>query len=152
VALDLGIDEDDQDHLEERRDDLGEARPLGAVAVEAGAREQQNHHERGERRVLLGRAIGVRQGVGVLDRGLEGKRGPDREEQAADVERRQDRDAAERPDRVEAEDPAQEQRLGRADVAVGEGEGLDLPQLFDKAVRHFGGAVSGGSNPRPRPM
>ena len=85
--------------------------------------------------------------VRVLDRRLDGQRRPDREEEAGDVERGEDRDPAERPDRVEAEHPAQEQRLGRAHVAVGEGDRLDLPQLFDQAVRHSLASVGGGCKP-----
>ena len=57
------------------------------------------------------------------------------------------RDPAERPEGVEAEHPAQEQRLGRAHVAVGEGDRLDLPQLFDQAVWHSLASVGRSCKP-----
>ena len=152
VALDLGVDQDHQHHLDERGDHLREAGPLRAVAVEARACEQQHHDEAGERRVVLRLVEHLAERVRRLDRRLDRERGPDRQEEATDVERGEDRDPAERADRVEPEHAAEEQRFRRAYVAVGERDRLDLSQLFDQAVRHSWASVGGTCKPRPAPM
>ena len=68
LALDLRVDEDDQRDLEQRGDHACEARPLGAVAVEARAREQQQHHQPAEREVVLRLTPHLAQLVGGDDR------------------------------------------------------------------------------------
>ena len=108
LALDLGVDQDHERDLEQRRDHAREAGPLRAVAVEARAGEQQEHHEPGERRVLLGLAPHLPELLGRDDRRLDHERGVDGEEEADQVERRERRHAREGAQRVEAQDAAEE--------------------------------------------
>ena len=136
LALDLGVYEHHQRDLEQRGDDAGEARPLRAVAIETRAGEQQQHHERGEGEVLVRLGPHLVELVGRPDGGLHHQRGVDGQEQPDQVERPETADADERTQGVEAQDASQDQRLARAHVAVGQGDRLDLPQLFDEAFRH----------------
>ncbi len=96
-ALDERVHEQDHRHLEERRDDPREARAHRPVAVQAGAREQENRDEHGERRKVvraLPRELEVR---APLHDQLDLERGEDREEDA---------DGVEDAEREHARDPA----------------------------------------------
>ena len=136
LALDRGVDQHHERDLEQRRDHAREAGPLAAVAVEPRAGEQQQHHERGQREVLVGLAPHLVELLGRANRRLHHQRRVDREEQADQVQRAERADAHQGTQGVEAQDAAEDQRLARAHVAVGQGDRLDLPQLFDQALRH----------------
>ena len=117
-ALDLRVEPDHDHRLEERRDHLGRAGPKRPVAIEAGAGEQEHHHERGERRHVLGLAacqievsgswiaILIRSAVQIArKRPITSRR-----------EQREHTQSA--PERVETQDRRQDQRLGCACVPL----------------------------------
>ena len=135
LALEQRVEQHDQGRLEEGRDHAREAGALGARPVEAGAPEQQQHHEAAERQVVHRLVPHQADGVGMPDGRLHEQSGVDREEQAGDVERGERHDAYRRASQVEAEQPP-EHGLTRPDVALGQRERLYLLQFFEKSVGH----------------
>ena len=113
----------------------GEAGPLPALPVQAGAGEQEQHHETAQRQVVERLAPHVRDRVRVPDGALHDERGVDRELEAEQVERPERGDAHAGPGEVELQQPS-EQGLARPDVALRQRYGLDLLKLFEKSVGH----------------
>jgi hypothetical protein len=139
VALDHGVEEHHDGDLEEGGDQGRETGTLAAVAVEPRAREQQQHHQAGERRVLLrlveGQVQRVRRPQGRLDR----ERSPDRKEHAGHVEAGERRDPRSTTQQLEAQHALEHRHAPGAHVARGRLDRLrrlQLSQLSRQAVPH----------------
>ena len=117
LAVDDGEDQRHHGHLEQRGDDLRQARALGALGVEAGAGEQQRGHQVGERDQALGLLEGEPPGEDVVaDERLEHQRREDRREHAREVERQQRDDPQDVAQRLGAQQEREQRRPLAADV------------------------------------
>ena len=136
LALEQGVQEHDQRGLEERGDHARETRTLAALAVQARAREQQQHHEAAEREVVERLIPHVGNRVRVAHGALDDERGVDGQLEArAGRARRGWRRATRAAGEVELQE-VPEQGLAGPDVALRQRCGLDLLKLFEKSVRH----------------
>ena len=138
-ALDHRVEQDHHGHLDERRDHRGEAGPLRAVAVEARAREQQQHHQARQRRHVLRLVERPVERARVLDRHLDRQRRPDGEEHGGHVEAHEHRHARGPTQRLELQQSAQQRRRAGPHVAAREHHRLrrlDLLKLSCQPVAH----------------
>ena len=106
-----------------------------ALAVEARAREQQQHHEAAEREVVERLIPHLGDRVRVAHGALDDQSGVDGQLEAQQVERAEGGYADGAAGEVELEE-VPEQGLAGPYVAFRQRCGLDLLKLFEKSVRH----------------
>ena len=119
LALEQREQEHDQCGLEQRGDHARQPGALSALAIEAGAPEQQQHHQPAERQVFERLVPHQAESFGAADRRLDDQRRVDGQQEPGEIERGERRDAHDGAAHVEAEQPA-EQGLASPDVALGQ--------------------------------